>query len=61
MNTDDEIEEFIYVLKRHFTAAELVEFLDVDVDYVIEALQEDIFCNYEQLCEEIGYEYREDS
>lgn len=52
--------EFDQKLIQHFTAAELVEFLDLDVSVLLDRLEPEIEHHFDELCEEIGYEYDPD-
>ena len=46
--------EFKKLLSDRFTTAELAEFLDIDVTDFIEAFEDDVEYNYEELAEWIG-------
>lgn len=48
--------EFDAKLIQHFTAAELVEFLGLDIEVLLDRLEPEINERYEELCEEIGFE-----
>lgn len=52
--------EFDLKLIQHFTAAELVDFLDIDMETLLSRFEPEINEHLEELCEEIGYEYPDD-
>ena len=56
-----EFSEFELRLAKHFTAPELVEFLEIDIETIIGLFFEEIDKNYDLLCEEIAYECSESS
>ncbi len=51
--------EFELVLCRHFTSEELVQYLEIPVDTILDRFEDEIFDKYEELCWEIGYEESE--
>lgn len=53
-------DEFIQKLKQHFTAAELVEFLCIPMSELVELLSDQIENNYEDLAEEVCFDFEED-
>lgn len=48
--------EFDAKLTQHFTASELVEFLDISIEMVLDRFDDEINDRFEELCEEIGFE-----
>lgn len=50
---DDELAELI---ERRWTAAELVEFLDIDIHDIVSAFQGKLRRNLSTILEELGYE-----
>jgi hypothetical protein len=48
--------EFDAKLIQHFTASELVEFLDISIDTVLDRFDDEINDRFDDLCEEIGYD-----
>lgn len=53
--------EFERMVVRHFTAAELVDFLDISTEAILERFDDMIDKSYDELCEEIGWEYGDDN
>lgn len=53
--------EFDAKLIQHFTASELVEFLDISIETVLDRFDDEINDRFEDLCEEIGYDNRDDT
>jgi len=50
--------EFVQHLIRRFTPAELVEFLDIQMEQLIDKFEEKIMdVHYEEVAEEIGFEF----
>lgn len=49
--------EFEIAVGRHFTASELIEFLGIDMDMIFDRFEDEIWERFDELCEEIGYEY----
>lgn len=45
---------------RHFTAAELVDFLDISTEAILDRFDDVVDKAYDELCEEIGWEYGDD-
>ncbi len=48
-------DEFVKALLDKYTAAELVELIDIDTELVIDAFWELIWANYEELLEQLNY------
>lgn len=53
--------EFEARLVQHFTPAELVEFLGLDMDLVMDRFSVEIEEKFEDLCEEIGVDLYDDA
>lgn len=45
---------------RYFTAVDLVDYLNVDVETVFDRFEDEIYDRYEEICEEMGYEPEDD-
>jgi len=48
--------EFEQALLRHFTAAELVDFLNIETETVLDRFIDEIYDHFDELAEEVGYE-----
>jgi hypothetical protein len=52
--------EFERMVMRHFTAGELVDFLDISIESVLDRFDDMVDKAYNELCEEIGLECGDD-
>lgn len=48
--------EFEIAVSKYFTASELVEFLDLDIELLFERFEDQILERFDEICEEIGIE-----
>jgi DNA-directed RNA polymerase specialized sigma subunit len=49
------------LIERRWTAAELVEFLDIDIQDIVSAFQRKLRRNLPAILEELGYEEEDDT
>lgn len=45
---------------RYFTAVELVDYLNIDVETIYERFEDEIHHRFDDICEEMGYEPEDD-